>query len=402
MRRHVVLAQHLAAVGGPDLDQRLLLVVGRVDDDAPGQAGDLVDFLVHRDAVDDVLELGDARFLGEDRERVRVPLEQDRADVDRRTVGDPQLGAVDHLVALAIATLRVLDHDAAGAVHHHHVAGRRRDRVDPFVAGDARVPRFLARLLRDARGRAADVERAHRQLRAGLADRLGGDDADREAELDQLAGREVAPVALGADAAPRGAGQHRADLDLLDAGVLDRRRQLLGDLAVLLEHELLRERIVELLLGDAADDAVAQRLDDLAALDDRPRLDAVHRAAVDLVDDHVLRHVDEAAGQVARVRRLQRGVGQALARAVRRDEVLGHRQAFAEVGPDRRLDDLARRLGHQAAHARQLADLLLRAAGARVGHDVDRVEGAAGLVQLLHLAEHLVGDASRSPPTTRR
>ena len=34
---------------------------------------------------------------------------------------------------------------------------------------------------------------------------------------------------------------------------------------------------------DAADDAVAQRLDDLAALDDRPRLDAVERAAVDLV-----------------------------------------------------------------------------------------------------------------------
>ena len=73
---------------------------------------------------------------------------------------------------------------------------------------------------------------------------------------------------------------------------------------------------------DAADDAVAQRLDDLAALDDGPRLDAVERAAVVLVDDHVLRHVDETAGQVARVGGLQRRVGQTLARAVRRDEVL--------------------------------------------------------------------------------
>ena len=95
-------------------------------------------------------------------------------------------------------------------------------------------------------------------------------------------------------------------------------------------------------------------------LHDRPRVDAVHRPAVDLVDDDVLRDVDETARQVARVGRLQRRVGETLAGAVRRDEVLQHREAFTEVRRDRRLDDLARRLGHQAAHARQLADLLLR------------------------------------------
>ena len=112
-------------------------------------------------------------------------------------------------------------------------------------------------------------------------------------------------------------------------------------------------------------------------------LSTIARASMPLVvrqscigDDHVLRHVDQAAGQVARVGGLERGVGQALARAVGRDEVLEHREALAEVRADRRLDDLARRLGHQAAHAGQLADLLLAAAGARVGHDVDRVEAA--------------------------
>ena len=88
--------------------------------------------------------------------------------------------------------------------------------------------------------------------------------------------------------------------------------------------------------------------------------DAVERAAVVLGDDGVLRHVDEPAGQVAGVRRLERGVGQALAGAVRRDEVLEHGQPFAEVRRDRGLDDLARRLGHQAAHAGQLTDLLRR------------------------------------------
>ena len=69
---------------------------------------------------------------------------------------------------------------------------------------------------------AADVEGAHRELGARLADRLGGDDADRLADVDHVAAGEVAAVARDADAAPRLAGEHRADLDLVDAGVLDR------------------------------------------------------------------------------------------------------------------------------------------------------------------------------------
>ena len=59
-------------------------------------------------------------------------------------------------------------------------------------------------------GDAAGVERAHGQLRAGLADGLGGDDADRLADADQLAGGQVAPVARAADAVARLAGERRA------------------------------------------------------------------------------------------------------------------------------------------------------------------------------------------------
>ena len=51
-------------------------------------------------------------------------------------------------------------------------------------------------------GDAAGVERPHRQLRARLADRLRGDDADRLADADQLAGGQVAAVAGAADAVP--------------------------------------------------------------------------------------------------------------------------------------------------------------------------------------------------------
>ena len=51
-------------------------------------------------------------------------------------------------------------------------------------------------LTRDTTG----VEGTHGQLRAGLTDRLGGDDADRLAEVDELAGGEHRAVADAAHA----------------------------------------------------------------------------------------------------------------------------------------------------------------------------------------------------------
>ena len=65
-----------------DLDRRLLLLVGAVHDDLPRQAGDLVHFLVIRDVGDEVLYADRARVLGEDRERVRIPLDEHGALLD--------------------------------------------------------------------------------------------------------------------------------------------------------------------------------------------------------------------------------------------------------------------------------------------------------------------------------
>ena len=109
----------------------------------------------------------------------------------------------------------------------------------------------------------------------------------------------------------------------------------LVELGVRRDEHLARERVDDVLERDAAEDAVAERLDDLAGVLELRDADAVERAAVELGDDRVLRDVDEAAREVPGVRRLERGVGEALARAVRRDEVLEHRETLAEVRRDR-------------------------------------------------------------------
>ena len=255
---------------------------------------------------------------------------------------------------------------------------------------EAVVAGFDLRLFGDASGRAADVERAHRELRARFADGLRGDDADGFAHLDEAAGGQVAAVAASANSAAGFASEHGANLHALDAGRLNRVGQLFGDFLVDLDDHVAFV-VLDLLERNAADNAVAQRLDFDAGFENRLDVNSVGRAAVELVDDHVLRHVDETPREVAGIGGLERRIGQTLASAVRRDEVFQHGQAFAEVRSDGLLDDFARGLGHQTAHTGKLPDLLLRTASAGVCHDVNRVDHAL-LVLLFEGLEHFVGN----------
>src|SRR4030095_9525683 len=127
--------------------------------------------------------------------------------------------------------------------------------------------------------------------------------------------REVAAVAADAHALARRAREHRADLHPLEAVFFYLRALCRVDEIVPLHDHVVAERIADVLERDAPEDAVAEALDDLATLDERRHLDAVERAAVLLGDDGVLRDVDEAAREVARVGGLERRVGEALARA---------------------------------------------------------------------------------------
>src|SRR5260370_20352110 len=102
----------------------------RVRDDVARAAGDLVDFLVHRDALEDVPEADLARLLGEDREGVRIPLDKDLTLLDRLALLHLEPCAVDDRVALAVAPLRVLDDERSTAVHDDQVAVLRLDDLE--------------------------------------------------------------------------------------------------------------------------------------------------------------------------------------------------------------------------------------------------------------------------------
>ena len=136
-----------------------------------------------------------------------------------------------------------------------------------------------------------------------------------------------------------------------------------------------------------------QRLDHVAAFDDRRHRQTVRRAAIGLGDHQVLRDVDQTARQVTRVRGLQRRIGQTLAGAVRRDEVLQHVQAFAEVRRDRRLDDRAVRLAPSGRACRR--------AGGSAPREPRAPESAIMKIELNDFCSTVSPLRSRRPPRCR-
>src|SRR6185369_14804831 len=337
--------------------------------------GDFIDFFVERDAFLQILELHRTADFGENGVGVRIPLGQQLTKLDLFAVLDAKARAVNDLVALLFTTAIVENCQRTRAVHRDESAVLALDVVQIDEANVAVVLGIEARLVLHTAGSSADVEGTHSELRARLADGLRGYDAAGFAQFDHAAGAQVTPVAETANAAARFASEHRANLHLLNACTLNGRCDVFIDLLVHIDYHV-SVVILDALERHAADDAIAHGFDDLARFNDRSDIDAFARSAVILGDDDVLRHVYQTTSQVARVRGLERGIGQSLTCAVRRDEVLEHREPFPEVRRDGRLDDFARGLCHQSTHARKLANLLLRTTGAGVGHDVDRVHGS--------------------------
>src|SRR5436305_10075901 len=160
-------------------------------------------------------------------------------------------------------------------------------------------------------GDTTGVEGPHGQLRAGLTDGLGGDDADSLTELDLAPGGQRAAVAGAADAVLGLARQHRAHHDLGDVRVVAQDGHLLRA-----HHGAGRERTS--LTGQRAALETGLEVRPLARRVgvDVMEADAAGGAAVDLADDELLRHVDQQPRQGAGVGGAQGRVRQPLPGAV--------------------------------------------------------------------------------------
>ena len=234
------------------------------------------------------------------------------------------------------------------------------------------------------------VEGTHRQLRARLTDRLGGDDTDSLTGVDELAGRERTAVAGRTNSDGGLTGEHRTNLGQRDTGRHELLDQNISDIVARLGNDLALG--VDRVLGKAAgvkrvlDVSVANQHTIGIRRRDR-QVETTRGATVVLADDDILRDVHKTPREVAGVSRTQSRVGQTLTSTVGCDEVLGNRKPLAVARDDRARNDLTLRVRHEPSHTGNLANLHPVTASTRADHAVD-------VVVLRHVLFHRLGDFS--------
>ena len=347
----------------------------RIDDHQRCQASHVVQLLSHGLALFDMLEADRTSVLGDNRTGMRVPRGQLSTGFDAVAIRHHQRRTIRHLVTLTLLTVFGRDqhftrtgNDDLFATGVSHVAHQRRETHHTGALV------FNLRGHGSTRCGTTHVEGPHGELGTRFANRLRSNHADGFAGIHQRATAQITAIALGAQTVTGVTGQRCANLDFVHTGLIDQITQIFGQHSARLDDRFLRLRMDHIGSGDATENTIAKRLDDFTTFDEGADDKTVLGAAIVLNDDQILRHIDQTTGQVTRVGGLKRGIGQTLTGTVRRDEVLKHVQTFTEVRVDRRFDDRAIRLGHQAAHTGQLFDLRCRTPGTGVGHHVDGIE----------------------------
>ena len=236
-----------------DLRVQIFLVL---DDYSADRLRGLVDFLLHRHALQDVLELHSSGLFGQNRNVVRIPLDETLAFLDFTTLRDRDHGSDHHRITLEFATIGRVNADKTVLVQHDVMPFQRLHGAEVSVLNSPIILGFDLRLLKHLRGRSSDVEGTHGQLRSGLADALGGYNTDRFAEFSRLVGRQIQTITRGADPTPGFAGQCGTDLDPFLTQILNRSSSLFTDQLTGNHDFILGDRIHDVVTGSPTIDAI--------------------------------------------------------------------------------------------------------------------------------------------------
>ena len=250
--------------------------------------------------------------------------------------------------------------------------------------------RGQAVLRSDIRSDTSDVERTQSQLRTRLTDRLRSDDTDNLTLLNHTVRSQVTAITLRTDTLLRLASQYGTDLYALNRRLFDLLRSILTDFLTGTNDDLARDRMDDVVYRNTTQDTLVEGSNYILVVLQLGANQTTQGAAVLLVDNHVVRDIDQTTRQITGVGRLQRSIRQTFSSTVGRDKVLQHRKTLLEVRQDRVLNDLRTlstallRLRHQTTHTRELTNLRLRTTGTGIHHHEDRVESVVVFLQLLN------------------
>ena len=119
-------------------------------------------------------------------------------------------------------------------------------------------------------------------------------------------------------------------------------------------------------------------------------LKTTERTTILLIDNNIMRNVNETTCQVSSIGSLHSRIGKTLTSTVRSNKVLQHRHTLLKVRDNWVLNNLSTFstsllwLSHKTTHTSKLCNLISRTTGTRVKHHVYSVETLVSLCHVLH------------------
>ena len=222
------------------------------------------------------------------------------------------------------------------------------------------------------------MESTHGKLGTGLADGLGGYDADSLAGLNGRVRSHILAVAFCAYAVTRVTAEHRTYGYLLDTSVDYILCESVGHETVL-GNDYVAVCVLDVLRDESALNSVFEPLDNFAVgayngFDNHTAGLFTARHTVVFTHDYVLRNVYEPTRKITRVGCFKRRIRKSFTSAVRGNEVFENGKSLSETRLNGNFNLFTLRVNHQSAHTRKLFHLVNRTAGTRVRHHPYGVE----------------------------
>ena len=174
-----------------------------------------------RDIINKVMERDDTWLFSKNRHRMRIPDCNLVTNLNLCTIFREERGTNMQIIGVNFIAFCVDDFNRTVLIQHNDITFVISNRTHIDILNKARVLNNNFRNLCDRRCCTTDMERTHRQLRAGFADGLCSNDTHCHAYFDRSACRKVAAIALGTHTVRRIARQTGTNPDTLNTRIVN-------------------------------------------------------------------------------------------------------------------------------------------------------------------------------------
>ena len=272
------------------------------------QTCNFIKVFFHCHTFDDITKSNGTLNLSKNGIGIRIPFYQRLSLLNFLTITDFQLRSIHNRKSLFFSTGFILNHKASISIHYNDFARLVFQGPEPHILNDSPTFSVQSCLLNHSTRGSTNMEGSHRQLRARLTYRLRCNNTHRFTNLNPLKRCHVATVTLNTNTLFRLTGQAGTHFNFFNTGIFNSGNRVFLDQTIGFRQNVSSERIDHIFKNSSPQNSFTQRLNNFAGLNQRNSIDAFQCATIFLLNNHVLRNINQTTREVTGICGFERGI----------------------------------------------------------------------------------------------